>query len=130
VLLINRRNTHGNANDGTRLFVICSQSAMLANKMRYGNALAHHIEENVKAVGMGRISRDDDDESDRVDRSRFGYDSSFLRETKRLARVVHGVLACPETVGNQHCNAEWIVSATTKETESESGKETNACKDR
>ena len=127
MLLFNKRNTHGNADDGTRLFVICSQSAMSANKMRYGKALAHHIEENVKAVGIGRIRRDDDDEIGRVDRSRFAYDSSFPRETKCLARVAHGVLACPETVGNQHCNAERIL---TRETESDTRKETNACRDR
>jgi hypothetical protein len=80
---------------------------------------------------MGRISRDDDDESDRVDRSRFGYDSSFLRETKRLARVVHGVLACPETVGNQHYKAGMDnVSNDEGNGECVIEKETNACRDR
>lgn len=67
---------------------------------------AYHVEKDVEAIGLSGVSRDDDDESGRVDGARFCHDRSFPRETKGLTRVTDCVLARPETVGNQHCEEE------------------------
>lgn len=48
---------------------------------------AHNIEENVEAVRLGCVSRDEENKSDRVDRARLGHDRDFSRKTESLARV-------------------------------------------
>ena len=66
---------------------------------------AHHVEENVEAVRLGRVSRDDENKSDRVDCARLSNDRGFPRKTEGLARIAHSGLACPLAIGDEHYSA-------------------------
>lgn len=63
---------------------------------------AHYIEENVKAVRLGRVRGDEENKRDRVDRARLGHDRGLPRETEGLARVAQSGLARPQAIGDEH----------------------------
>ncbi len=65
----------------------------------------HHVEEDVEGVRLPRVRRDEADEGDEVERGGLDQDRGFFRKTERLARVANRVLAHPDAVGDQHCNA-------------------------
>jgi hypothetical protein len=98
------RVTHGNTNDGGCLNDSCRESAIILTVGKVQLA-AYHVEKNVEAVRLGRVSRDDENKSDRVDRARLSHDRGFPGKTEGLARVAHSGLARPQAIGDEHYNA-------------------------
>jgi hypothetical protein len=105
--------THGDADDRRRLVFVDAQvnssASVNGGEMGVGGweakkCGAHHVEEDVEGVVLGRIGREDEYERDRVDCPGLGHDRSFLCETEGPARAARRVLPHPETVGDQHYN--------------------------
>jgi len=67
------------------------------------NDRGRHVEEDIEAVRLGGVGRDDEDHRNRVDRAGLGDDPRFLREADRLACIAHSALARPETIGDEQC---------------------------